>query len=168
MTTREAMKKLTERVRGLQAAGGASGDWGTRQVAYAAEALVEAAHDEEAALQRQADRPAVARGTDPATSHQAAASASARHTRQQVLQVLRVEGRSAAASAFGELGLTDEQLCDKLPGCSRSGVRSRRADLVRAGLVAATHYTGTTSKGRQCKRWRATTVTERMEGKDEA
>lgn len=71
-----------------------------------------------------------ARRTDPATSHDAAASVnSLRHTHQIIVTLLRLEG-----------GMTDEELLylwnDRIAErISPSGLRTRRSELVDMGMV---------------------------------
>jgi len=93
--------------------------------------------------------PARARTTDPATSHQAAASVGDLRPKQRaVLQVL------AAAGAC-----TDEQLAAAYaatPGAphqSPSGLRTRRAELVELGLVVNTGQRARMRTGRQAIVW---------------
>ena len=76
-----------------------------------------------------------ARHTDPSTSHAAAASVSnVSKTRSVVLSILEV-----SSMADHELVATYRRLAENglgvIPAASESGVRSRRAELVVAGLV---------------------------------
>ena len=96
----------------------------------------------------------LARLTDPSTSHEAPANETTRDTlRQGVLRILR---------KYPD-GLTDEQLVtlfDQWHGrrttATPSGIRSRRAELVDEGLVAAhPSREGITAAGRRCKVWQA-------------
>ena len=98
------------------------------------------------------EEPARARRTDPETSHEAAASIEGLTARRQaVLEVLRRYGP-----------LTDEELVGiyeekrVLPPQSPSGIRTRRNELVRAGLVEATDILRTTVSGRRAKTWSPT------------
>lgn len=98
---------------------------------------------------------AVARSTDPETSHAAAASVGdLRLSQASVLRFL---------TAFGPM--SDELLCtiyDKFwrqyeyPQQSPSGIRSRRAELVRLGLVVDTGEKVEMTTGRMAKVWGAT------------
>jgi hypothetical protein len=89
-----------------------------------------------------------ARRTDPVTSHEAAASV--QHITRTQLMIL---------AALRERGpLTDEQLVLHFRGlsvASPSGLRSRRAELVEAGLVHPHGY-GLTASGRRTIIWQAT------------
>lgn len=98
---------------------------------------------------------AVARSSDPETSHAAAASVGDLRVSQAA--VLRLLG------AFGPM--SDELLCklyDKFwlqydyPQQSHSGIRSRRAELVRLGLVAPTGEKVEMDSGRMARVWGAT------------
>lgn len=95
--------------------------------------------------------PPRARHTDPTTSHMAAASLSDQGIatlRALILQLLRAHGP-----------LTDEQLLELAAGAgSPSGLRTRRSELVRDGLVIPAGY-GTTRAGRRCLYWAAPTET---------
>lgn len=95
----------------------------------------------------------LARTTDPMTSHLAPSGKAARATiADAVLKTLKKHRR----------GLTDEQLVDvyralpKAPKATPSGIRTRRAELVAAGLVEmVTDREGVTETGRRAKIWRA-------------
>lgn len=92
---------------------------------------------------------ALARSTDPVTSHLAAASVkNINETQQEVLRVMGLLGP-----------VTDEKLVNTFQFYSKtkispSGIRSRRAELVTKGLVEATALTGTTVSGRRATVWR--------------
>lgn len=89
-----------------------------------------------------------ARLTDPDTSHAAAASVNVRRSQQQVLALLR-EGPATdqhLATRAYERGLT----------ISPSGLRSRRHELVDAGLVEDTGLRERLPSGRHAAVWRAT------------
>ena len=95
------------------------------------------------------DRPAVARRTDPYTSHEAARSVTGiRASQQHVLSVLREHPE----------GLIDEELVrevrSKVP-MSISGVRTRRAELVELGLVRDSGDVRLTESNRRSIVWRA-------------
>ena len=89
---------------------------------------------------------AVARSTDPQTSWQAARSIDPeglRESQQQVLDILRRHGP-----------LTDEGIYRFVNGeQSVSGARTRRSELVQAGLVRDSGARGTTSAGRRTIVW---------------
>jgi hypothetical protein len=94
-------------------------------------------------------RPA-ARATDPETSHEAAASVKRVTAKQEsVLQILRRYG-----------ALTDEEIRNyhralKYEYQSDSGLRTRRAELVRMGKVARTDEVRLTTGGRKTIVWKA-------------
>jgi hypothetical protein len=94
---------------------------------------------------------AKARRTDPATSHQAAASVKMGDTHNRILTIL------------ADGGATDEELYavwqvkvldQGWPRVSQSGVRSRRSELVRKGKVVDSGEKGRTVAGRACTIWR--------------
>lgn len=93
-----------------------------------------------------ASEQAHARLTDPDTSHAAAASVNVRHSQQQVLALLR-EGPA-----------TDHALADRAyrrgVTISPSGLRSRRSELVDAGLVEDTGLRERLPSGRHAAVWR--------------
>lgn len=101
---------------------------------------------------------AATRRSDPWTSHEAAQSISweaLRRSEQCVLWVMRV---------YGKKGLTDPQLielyetarvADGLVQQSESGIRSRRAELVKKGLVVEHGHTRLAT-GRRAIIWKAT------------
>lgn len=94
----------------------------------------------------------VARSTDPATSHEAAASITDLRKKQaDVWHMLHTLG-----------AMTDEQLVDAFASDwashmaqSPSGVRTRRNELARMGLVQDTGDLRPTRGGRRAKVWRA-------------
>lgn len=94
-----------------------------------------------------------ARTTDPATSHEAAASVTDLNTKQEaVLAVLREIGPS-----------TDQRLVSvymfkkagSVPRQSESGVRTRRSELTKKGLVRPSGEYRTTGSGRRAIIWEA-------------
>lgn len=97
-----------------------------------------------------------ARRTDPATSHEAAASVTVlNETHVRILRLLDVW----VGNATYPHGLTDEELlhiwADQYDEqISPSGLRSRRSELVRAGRVVDSGERGTTAAGRRCIVWR--------------
>ncbi len=101
---------------------------------------------------------AVARRTDPDTSHAAAASVKELTKKQKaVLAILRVLTESMG-------GATDEQIADayqtnlpweRLPEQSDSGLRTRRSELVRKGVVVDSGERRRNRAGRQCAVWKA-------------
>lgn len=99
---------------------------------------------------------AVARATDPETSHAAAASVGdLREKQYAVLKVLRKR------PAYG---YTDEELVDayeamedatvSYPHQSPSGIRTRRSELVRLGFVEFSGERRLLCSGRQARVWR--------------
>jgi hypothetical protein len=92
-----------------------------------------------------------ARSTDPDTSHDAARSiGEMTEKRQAVLDIIRAIG-----------GGTDEDIIDayrssSAPMQSASGIRTRRAELVRCGLVEDSGMRRNRSSGRHAIVWRVT------------
>ncbi len=92
-----------------------------------------------------------ARTTDPATSHQAAASVSRR---------AMTRGRAAVLTVFRTLGpMTDEALLGVYdtkniePHQSESGLRTRRSELVKMGLLRDSGRVQANRNGRMCTVW---------------
>lgn len=96
-------------------------------------------------MRRAAPR-AIARNTDPETSHEAAISVSGiRVSQQHIIDVLKSYGPA-----------TDEEIYPRLPvKISPSGARTRRAELVAMGLVIDSGERRTTEAGRRTIVWRA-------------
>lgn len=91
---------------------------------------------------------AVARGTDPQTSWQAAQSIAPEDLRASQVQVLDILRRHGP--------LTDEEIYRFVNGeQSVSGARTRRSELVDAGLVRDSGRRATTAAGRQTIVWEA-------------
>lgn len=92
----------------------------------------------------------VARATDPETSHQAARSVrNMQAAHEAILSLLKRNGR-----------LTDEQIYEHecvRSLCSPSGARTRRSELVSAGLVKDSGFCGKTVSGRKTIMWEANT-----------
>jgi len=87
-----------------------------------------------------------ARTTDPATSHAAGRTVKVNRGRAAVLAALREHGP-----------MTDEQIWEHVKlVCSRSGARTRRSELVDAGLVRDSKTRGTTNAGRATIIWEVT------------
>jgi len=88
---------------------------------------------------------AVARSTDPATSHAAAKSVKVRESQTKVLGLLKI----GAA--------TDEELSNRAMAhgirISPSGLRTRRCELVDLGLVVDSGVRVTTGTGRKAIVW---------------
>lgn len=89
----------------------------------------------------------LARGTDPGTSHAAAAHAAKRapHHRELALRALR--------AALPE-GLTDFELAERT-GVPQTSIGKRRLELQRMGLVAATDERRPSPTGTPAMVWRA-------------
>lgn len=96
-------------------------------------------------------RRAVARSSDPQTSHEAASSV---HVTQGQREVL------AAFEQYGDM--TDEQLVERVT-LTPSGARSRRAELVSLGIVRDSGSYATSSSGRRTTVW---TMQERASEQD--
>lgn len=93
---------------------------------------------------------AIAREFDVATSHAAAGSVDADTNRGHVLNVFRT---------CDWFDMTDEELIDLYkwsgqPPQTDSGIRTRRCELVRAGLVEWTGETRPTRAGRASRTWK--------------
>jgi hypothetical protein len=99
---------------------------------------------------------AVARRTDPETSHEAAASLRAEEIRRSQAAVL------ACLRRFG--AMTDEQIAERYEGAryqydwpaqSPSGLRTRRGEVVNAGFVEDSGLRRKLASGRRAIIWRA-------------
>lgn len=112
-------------------------------------------HDPTADLAEQLEPGAVARNTDPLTSHQAAASVDVTKGQQRVLDALALRP---------DVDWTDEQFARwfeqramvmKTPvGMSPSGLRTRRAELIELGLIEWTGDKRPLASGRLSQVWR--------------
>lgn len=89
---------------------------------------------------------AVARNSDPATSHKAAERVT-QHLTEIQKRVL------AAFRALGSRPITDEDLVIQLPELAPSTVRSRRAELVRMGKIRDSGRTVRNSRGHEVTVW---------------
>jgi hypothetical protein len=90
--------------------------------------------------------PAVARRTDPETSHQAA-----RAINPQTESIRRqVEG---FAFSRGERGFIDEELSAAFDASDSSSYRTRRAELTEVGTICDSGQTRKNEGGRQCIIW---------------
>ena len=101
-------------------------------------------------------RAAKARTTDPSTSHAAAASITEdtlRESHTAVLGFLREYGPLTDVDLV--IGYTDAVGLGMYPRQSQSGIRSRRAELVAAGLVEDTGERTRLASGRQAIVWAA-------------
>jgi hypothetical protein len=90
--------------------------------------------------------PAVARRTDPETSHQAAEAI----TPQTGSIRLQVE---AFAISKGERGFIDEELSKAFEASDVSSYRTRRAELTEVGTICDSGRTKANEGGRQCVIW---------------
>ena len=100
---------------------------------------------------------AAARVTDPETSQWAAETVRTRRQMYHLLRTLRNLTRVYPHAA----GFTDEYIhsfncCISDFSDTAQGLRSRRADAVKLGLVEMADRLGETETGRACKRWRLT------------
>jgi hypothetical protein len=90
---------------------------------------------------------ALVRHTDPTTSHLAAAS----------VDVTKWQAAVFSSMVLYSRPVTDEELvADVLRHFgqgSPSGIRSRRSELERAGVVECTDHDGVTKGGRKCRRF---------------
>jgi hypothetical protein len=95
-----------------------------------------------------------ARGSDPATSHAAAASLTdLRASQMAVLGLLLSLGPMTDETLAGHYKRASEN--DELPKQSSSGLRTRRAELVDAGLVLASGRFEHLTSGRKAIVWKA-------------
>lgn len=92
--------------------------------------------------------PAVARRSDPVTSHMAASAVNVGLSQMLVLSVLKKIGEG-----------TDEQIYEAITlfgnAISPSGSRTRRKELVAAGLIKDSGRVGVTKSGRKTIIWEA-------------
>jgi hypothetical protein len=98
-----------------------------------------------------------ARKTDPGTSHLAARSVQNISPTQQGILRLLVEGMNDEALVNSYAWLVKGGY---LPAASESGIRSRRAELVKLGLVVDTGERNKMTTGRLATVWKATTSYE--------
>lgn len=88
-----------------------------------------------------------ARKTDPETSHEAAASVSdLRRSQQEVLEAVRDLEHATDDEIFAYLNAKGVLM-------SPSGARTRRKELVDAGLVRDSGFPGRTASGRRAIKW---------------
>ena len=104
-------------------------------------------------LARQLIREAVARRSDPDTSHEAAATVRSITMRQHaILRLVRTYGPVSDQSIIALY--TSGMHAEGRPPQSESGIRTRRSELVDLGLVVHSGY-GRTRSGRRCRLWSA-------------
>lgn len=86
---------------------------------------------------------------DPATSRAAAESVS-------LEAVTRLQRAILNTLTLARGPCSDEEICERLSWMrvSESGIRSRRAELLRKGLIEVADEAGTTQHGRACRRYR--------------
>jgi hypothetical protein len=86
---------------------------------------------------------------DPATSRAAAESVS-------LESVTRLQRAILNTLTLARKPCTDEEICERLSWMrvSESGIRSRRSELVRKGLLEVADAKGLTKHGRPCRRYR--------------
>lgn len=98
---------------------------------------------------------AAARSTDPCTSQWAAETV---RTRKQ-MQHLITSMRALTEHYYSERGFADRDIYDENAQYHKDteqGLRSRRADAVKLGLVKMVDRKGFSPTGRACKRWALT------------
>lgn len=104
---------------------------------------------------------AKARRNDPATSKEAAETVNVSRDRKAVLFALHMEGEASDGAIISELEcppFADEHM----PHGTAQSLRSRRAELMRDGLVEVVTYAdgtpvyGRTAYGRRCRLYRLT------------
>lgn len=99
-----------------------------------------------------AEEEAKARATDPQTSHAAAASVkNLTRSREPLLAVIKGNGGGTDEMILGQY----EDVFGNAHPQSPSGLRTRRAELVRAGLVEDSGERRTLRSGRQAIVWKA-------------
>lgn len=98
---------------------------------------------------------AAARMTDPDTSQWAAETVRTRKQMQHLINSMR----ALTEHYYSERGFTDRDIYDEnvqYHKDTEQGLRSRRADAVKLGLVEMADRLGETETGRACKRWKLT------------
>lgn len=101
---------------------------------------------------------AVARVTDPETSHRAASSVNLTRGQKIVLELFQIRNHMTDSE------LIDfnrrEAMCDQSRRLSESGARSRRAELTAGGLIVDSGIRKLTENGRQSIVWKLVTKGE--------
>lgn len=95
---------------------------------------------------------AAARSTDPCTSQWAAETVRTRKQMQHLINSMR----ALTEHYYSERGFTDRDIYDENAQYHKDteqGLRSRRADAVKLGLVKMVDRKGFSPTGRPCKRW---------------
>lgn len=98
---------------------------------------------------------AAARLTDPDTSQWAAETVRTRRQMQHLINSMR----ALTEHYYSERGFTDRDIYDEnvqYHKDTEQGLRSRRADAVKLGLVKMADRKGFSPTGRPCKRWALT------------
>jgi len=98
---------------------------------------------------------AKARSTDSRTSQWAAQTVRTRHQMQHLINSMR----ALTEHYYSERGFTDRDIYDENAQYHKDteqGLRSRRADAVKLGLVKEVDRKGFSPTGRPCKRWALT------------
>lgn len=98
---------------------------------------------------------AAARLTDPDTSQWAAETVRTRRQMQHLINSMR----ALTEYYYSDRGFTDRDIYDENAQYhtdTEQGLRSRRADAVRLGLVKMVDRKGLSPTGRPCKRWALT------------
>ena len=98
---------------------------------------------------------AKARATDPTTSQWAAETVRTRKQMQHLINSMS----ALTQHYYPELGFTDRDIYDEnvqYHKDTEQGLRSRRADAVKLGLVKMADRKGFSPTGRPCKRWALT------------
>lgn len=94
---------------------------------------------------------ALARATDPETSHEAAATVNLTKGQRAVLAEFRLYRTLTDEQLIAALAIRASSCPDAM--LSDSGARSRRAELVAAGMVRDSGQRGTTAAGRKTVVW---------------
>ena len=98
---------------------------------------------------------AKARATDPTTSQWAAETVRTRKQMQHLINSMR----ALTEHYYSDRGFTDRDIYDEnvqYHKDTEQGLRSRRADAVKLGLVKMVDRKGFSPTGRPCKRWALT------------
>lgn len=98
---------------------------------------------------------AKARATDPTTSQWAAETVRTRKQMQHLINSMR----TLTEHYYSDRGFTDRDIYDEnvqYHKDTEQGLRSRRADAVKLGLVKMIDRKGLSPTGRPCKRWALT------------
>ena len=98
-----------------------------------------------------------ARRTDPETSHEAAASVTELGKKQAAVLAVVRRLKQCTDVQLVERYMLPEDSDELFVSQSISGIRTRRAELVRKGLVRFTGRYGTTDRGRRTRVWEVVT-----------